>query len=184
MIITADHGEGFGEHDLFDHGESLYRPEIRVPLLISVPPGLPSGRVVDQVVSLRDIPATIVDLVGARTKPPFPGRSLARLWRTPPSSEQAIGLGDDLVLSELTAPNPSDPSHGRSPARRGPLVSLAEGDFVYIRNEGDGTEQLFNEREDPRELRDRAQETQARAIVQRFRELSRRLSGQPRRSPG
>jgi arylsulfatase A-like enzyme len=184
VIVTADHGEGFGEHDLFDHGESLYRPEIRVPLLITVPSGQPSGRVVNQFVSLRDIPATIADLVGARTKTPFPGRSLARLWRPPPSSEPGIGDGDDPVLSELAEPNPSDPNHGRSPARRGPLIALAEGDFVYIRNEGDGKEQLFQEREDPRELSDRARAEQARAIVQRFRELARRLVGHPGKQPG
>ncbi len=83
VIVTADHGEGFGEHDLFDHGESLYRPEIRVPLLISLPSGRASGRVVDRFVSLRDIPATIADLIGSSQEPPFPGRSLARLWQTP-----------------------------------------------------------------------------------------------------
>ena len=64
------------------------------------------------------------------------------------------------------------------------LTSLAQGDFVYIRNEGDEKEQLFNEREDPRELSDRAQLEQARSIVQRFREISRRLVSQPRRGPG
>lgn len=37
VIVTADHGEGLGEHDLFDHGESLYRAELRVPLLIVLP---------------------------------------------------------------------------------------------------------------------------------------------------
>ena len=57
---------------------------------------------------------------------------------------------DRRVVSELTGPNPTDPNQGRSPAKRGPLISLAEGDFVYIRNEGDGAEELFNEREDPR----------------------------------
>ena len=34
LMITSDHGEGLGEHDLFDHGESLYSTEIHVPLLI------------------------------------------------------------------------------------------------------------------------------------------------------
>ena len=37
VIVTSDHGEGLGEHDLFDHGESLYRTEINVPLLIVAP---------------------------------------------------------------------------------------------------------------------------------------------------
>ena len=46
VIITSDHGEGLGEHGLFMHGESLYRTEIRVPLLILTPSHRPSGAVV------------------------------------------------------------------------------------------------------------------------------------------
>ncbi len=37
VIVTSDHGEGLGEHDLFDHGESLYRTELGVPLVIVAP---------------------------------------------------------------------------------------------------------------------------------------------------
>ena len=80
IVVTSDHGEGLGEHGLFDHGESLYRTEIRVPLLIVPPSGLQSSVVVDETVSLRDLPATIVDLVGQGNGSPFPGDSLARFW--------------------------------------------------------------------------------------------------------
>ena len=73
IVVTSDHGEGLGEHGLFDHGESLYRTEIRVPLLIVPPSGLQSSAVVDETVSLRDLPATIVDLVGQGKGSPFPG---------------------------------------------------------------------------------------------------------------
>ncbi len=47
-IVTSDHGEGFGEHGLFDHGESLYRTEIGVPLLIVPPPRSRSQGVVER----------------------------------------------------------------------------------------------------------------------------------------
>src|SRR5262249_37650372 len=77
VIIPSDHGEGLGDHALFNHGESLYRMEIRVPLVILTPARRPSGGVVREAVSLRDLPATIVDLVGLRAGSPFPGRSLA-----------------------------------------------------------------------------------------------------------
>ena len=77
VIVTADHGEGLGDHDLFDHGESLYRNEIRVPLLIVLPARSQSQAVVGDTVSLRDLPATIVDLIGLGDGAPFPGRSLA-----------------------------------------------------------------------------------------------------------
>lgn len=86
------------------------------------------------------------------------------------------------VLSELSSPNPGDPNQGRSPARRGPLISLAEGDYVYIRNEGDGREQLFNERDDPREVDNHARSATMLPILRRFRDhlaqlKSRSLSG-------
>ena len=76
VIVTADHGEDLGEHGLFDHGESLYRPEVRVPLLIVLPARSQFSGVVSKVVSLRDLPATIVELVGLAGGSPFPGRTL------------------------------------------------------------------------------------------------------------
>ena len=151
VIITSDHGEGLGEHGLFLHGESLYRTEIRVPLLILTPSHRPSGAVVRETVSLRDLPATIVDLIGLGNGSPFPGQSLARLWAKSPAGAPPVET--EAALSELASPNPADPNQGRSPAYRGPLISLAEGDFVYIRNEGDGGEELFNERDDPEEIK-------------------------------
>ncbi len=83
LIVTSDHGEGMGEHDLFGHGESLYRPEIHVPLVIVLPAGQRATGVVREPVSLRDLPATILDLAGLSEGSPFPGRSLADLWRHP-----------------------------------------------------------------------------------------------------
>jgi arylsulfatase A-like enzyme len=169
IIVTADHGEGLGEHGLFDHGESLYRTEIRVPLVIVPPSGLNPPAVVDDTVSLRDLPATIVDLVGQRKESPFPGESLGRFWRETSPTGAGLPREDSPVISELTAPNPVKPNQGRSPASRGPLVSLAEGSFVYIRNDGDGSEQLFNERDDPREIDDRAQLASMRPVLEKLR---------------
>ena len=167
VIVTSDHGEGLGEHDLFDHGESLYRTEIRVPLVIVPPQGRQAQAVVRQPVSLRNLAATIVDLVGLNDRSPFPGRSLAPLWQDP-----SAGTGSDSndpVISELAAPNPIDPNQGRSPARRGPLIAVTDGDFVYIRNQKDGSEQLYNEHDDPRELSDRSAADAYQPILQRFR---------------
>ena len=83
VVIASDHGEGLGEHDLFDHGESLYGTELDVPLLILLPLKSRTARVVRQVVSLRDLPATIVDLVGQGAGSPFPGYSMANLCAIP-----------------------------------------------------------------------------------------------------
>ncbi len=79
VIITADHGEHLGEHDLYGHASSLYDAEIHVPLLILLPRGEQRGRTVNEQVSLRDLAATVADLTGLGNSP-FPGRSLARHW--------------------------------------------------------------------------------------------------------
>jgi arylsulfatase A-like enzyme len=167
IVITSDHGEGLGEHDLFEHGLSLYSTEMHVPLLIVPPSNTKLGRVVRECVSLRDLPATVVELAGLSTESPFPGHSLSTLWTN--SGARSVDAVSD-VLSELPSPNPTDSSHGRSPARRGPLVSLVDGDLLYIRNEADGTEELYNERDDPRELTNRAASASMRGVLQRLRE--------------
>ena len=43
VIVTADHGEQFGEHDLYCHASSLYDPEIHVPLLVILPAAAHAG---------------------------------------------------------------------------------------------------------------------------------------------
>ena len=83
MIITSDHGEAFSEHDLVGHSYSVNLDEIGVPLVI-LSPAAPAGRVVDSPVSLRDLPATVVDLLGLSAASPFPGHSLAAYWKLPP----------------------------------------------------------------------------------------------------
>jgi arylsulfatase A-like enzyme len=173
VIVTADHGEELGEHGLYEHGESLYRPETRVPLLINLPGRGNARQVVQQTVSLRNLPATITDLVGMNKNSPFPGSSLTRLWRDG-RHEGASPLhnDDDGAISELSEPNPTFPSQGRSPAARGSLISLADDEYVYIRNEGDGREQLFHETADPDEKTNLAK---VGAMQPRLERLRRRL---------
>jgi len=78
VIVTADHGEEFGEHGLLDHGNSLYLPALHVPLLVVWPGHVPAGRRVEPTVSLIDLAATVLDLAAADTS--FAGRSLRPLW--------------------------------------------------------------------------------------------------------
>jgi arylsulfatase A-like enzyme len=143
-----------------------------VPLLIILPGRGQLPEVVRETVSLRDLPATIADLVGMAKGAPFPGASLARLRRSIPP-EGASGIREiDGAISELSSPNPTYPSQGRSPAARGSLISLAEGEYVYIRNEGDGREQLFHESVDPEE---RVNLARVDAMRPRLERLRRRL---------
>ena len=101
VIVTADHGEHFGEHGLYIHGNSLYRPLIDVPLLV-IPPDEPNVRQLADPVSLRDLATTVADIAGLKEKSPFPGHSLRHYWddavdapprRDPPLSEWKIPHG-------------------------------------------------------------------------------------------
>ncbi|MDP6963375.1 MAG: sulfatase-like hydrolase/transferase, partial [Planctomycetota bacterium] len=61
VILTSDHGEHFGEHDLMKHGNSLYQENLRVPFFM-YGPGIPEGLRTDQQIQLLDIAPTLYDL--------------------------------------------------------------------------------------------------------------------------
>jgi arylsulfatase A-like enzyme/uncharacterized membrane protein YbhN (UPF0104 family) len=46
IVVTADHGEEFGEHGGFWHGYTLYDEQVRVPLFVKLPNGASGGTVV------------------------------------------------------------------------------------------------------------------------------------------
>ncbi len=59
ILVTGDHGEIFGEHDLIKHGRDLYEPLIRVPLIVKRA-GQQSGEVIDDTIDSTDIPHMIL----------------------------------------------------------------------------------------------------------------------------
>jgi arylsulfatase A-like enzyme len=173
VIITSDHGESFGEHGGFGHGGSLYQTELHVPLLI-VPPGRNRpARVVTQTATLRNLPATIVDLLDLKAGSPFPGESLARLWNVSTPGE----VPSDQAVSEVAPTGPFDPNRLWLPVFQDPIASLAEDDWVLIRQEGEPYEQLFNVREDPKEVHNLARDPATQPRMQQMRKTLDGLTG-------
>jgi len=77
IILTADHGDSFGEHGEFGHGErsaNLYDEIIRIPLIISAP-NIRKGEIYDQV-SLLDIAPTVLDFLSIQKPNSMWGESL------------------------------------------------------------------------------------------------------------
>ncbi|HVR09958.1 MAG TPA: sulfatase [Thermoanaerobaculia bacterium] len=81
VVITADHGEEFMEHGLFNHTQ-LYRETLRVPLLV-VHPDQRSAVLQSGVVQLIDLAPTLYELARVRPGRQPTGASLARLLGRP-----------------------------------------------------------------------------------------------------
>jgi len=62
VVVTSDHGEAFGEHDLYRHGFEIWEELVRVPLIVYVP-GV-EGRRVKVRRSAIDIAPTVLELFG------------------------------------------------------------------------------------------------------------------------
>jgi len=81
VVVTADHGEEFGDHGGLLHGSTLYEEVIHVPLVIAAAGGA-RGVGVDEPVELIDVPPTVLDLAGVPAPSSFRGRSRRALVRT------------------------------------------------------------------------------------------------------
>jgi len=80
LMVTADHGEAFGEHPgPTGHGGKPYNELIHVPLIMQVPGLVPAGKVVRQNVQLLDLAPTILDVFGLPANEQFEGASLLPL---------------------------------------------------------------------------------------------------------
>lgn len=143
VMITSDHGELFGEHGLWEHHNSLYRPVIHVPMIVWYPKSVPQNVRIDTPVSNAAIPATILDMLGEPGQDLFPGPSLAELWRDPSS---AVLFPDPIAeMAESTWVNPNHLSI------KGDMVSVISSDWQYIEHEYNGVE-LYNLNDDPEQL--------------------------------
>jgi arylsulfatase A-like enzyme len=148
IIITADHGDGFGEHGIPSnqrHGYHLYANETKVPLLIRVP-GL-TPRPVTIPVGHIDILPTVLNLIGGqrRDEPTLLGESrLREMLGQPPVSPP-------VVFQEVTYEGPTSRYDG---TQRRALVSPT---WHFIRNLiPDGTVELYRRSDDVLEEHDLA----------------------------
>ncbi len=169
VIVVSDHGEQFGEHGLFDHGNSLYWPVLHVPLLILFPGRVPAGTTIHDTVSLVDLPATILDLAGLENTSLLPGQSLASHWRDPDSAQNKYPAPAIAQVSE--APGLAE----HYPAARGDMLSSVLGSYHYILN-GDSQEELYNLDRDSQELSNLTTNAQSMDTLAQLRDVLMSLS--------
>lgn len=146
VLVTADHGEEFGDHGGRYHGTTVYEEQVRVPLLVHGT-GIPQGRRVAEPVQTIDLLPTVLDGLKIPIPPRIRGRSLVGL------------VGEEA----RTGP-------GRAMAETDEYTMLAEGTFRLICQRSTGACQLFDLKSDPGQLSDLSRSSPA--VAQRLRETA------------
>jgi arylsulfatase A-like enzyme len=153
IVVTSDHGEDFLERGFEGHGRKVYRESTEIPLLVSLPFRLDPGVVVTARTRNVDVWPTILELLGLAAPDGIDGRS--RLPDILASAKgESSGSGPEIAISHL------DQTWGQRTRAPQPTVAVVEDTLRYVRVEqpGGAIQQLFDRRDDPRELRDRAAE--------------------------
>jgi arylsulfatase A-like enzyme len=126
LIVSADHGEAFGEHHTARHGTMVYDEVVRVPLLVRGHGIAP--RVIADSVSTIDLGPTVMDLFRVSTPPSFLGQSLVPLL-----------AGEPFVRARPVAIE----SRG--------MAALVDGGFKILRSKHYDTVELYDLGADPGE---------------------------------
>ena len=131
IIYCSDHGEMMGSHGLW-HKMAPYEECLRVPLLMRLPGRIPAGLRSNATVSLIDVPATILSIVGLDVPAIYQGRDLIPLL---------TGAGDDGVrFSEMKS---LGDWHGIADFRL-----VVDNRYKFVWHDGDRAE-LYDLSEDP-----------------------------------
>jgi len=134
IVMTADHGESLGDHDLyFQHGSSLYEAQLHVPLMI-LGPGI-TPRVVETAVGIVDVMPTLLDRLGLPQPAGIQGSSLDA-WL---EGDEPGGAADRTLFAEIGR---------RRAAIRGTLKLIWDGEKKGV--------DLFDVSADPGEVHDLA----------------------------
>jgi arylsulfatase A-like enzyme len=104
VVFASDHGESLGEHDYyFDHGQDLFDPCLRVPLIVAAPET--AARRTSVLASTLDILPTVLDAVKVRYPPDIGGTSLMPVVRGGAASERPLlfAQNDHSMVAALDA---------------------------------------------------------------------------------
>jgi arylsulfatase A-like enzyme len=94
VIVTADHGEEFGEHGGHYHGTTVYEEQVRVPMVV-VGPGVTAGRRVVSVVETIDLLPTVLSALGMPRPARLRGRDVGPLL-----TGNAVRADDGFAFAE------------------------------------------------------------------------------------
>ena len=97
VVIDSDHGETLTEHEHFFDHHGLYECTLKVPLVFRWPGRVPDGVRNADIVHMKDVTPTILDLLGVSSGISFDGRSL-----TPLMHGQPRVMEPEMYITEAT----------------------------------------------------------------------------------
>jgi hypothetical protein len=101
VVVSADHGEEFGDHRGLYHGTTVYEEQVRVPLVVAGG-GVPAGRRVESPVQTIDLLPTVLAALDIPRPPRVQGFDIGRWMRGAPASVEgappAVSQTDDQIL--------------------------------------------------------------------------------------
>ncbi|HKJ23684.1 MAG TPA: sulfatase [Myxococcota bacterium] len=167
IVVTADHGEGLGDHHLLGHGKYLFEELVRVPWIVAGP-GIPARGPVEGLAQLEDLFPTVLGLLGVAPPDDLDGVDLGPWLRGEvPESPRTAVVGRRKVY-------PGEPT----------LLYLHSGDRKWI-GALDGAGRLFSLTRDPDEAHGRyapAPELLSSALVNPAPVAARDLDAESRRA--
>lgn len=146
IIVTADHGEAFGEHAMSWHGGELWEPLVHVPLVLYVP-GQKARRVAEKRGAI-DIAPTILELAGIKIP-----EELGEIQGTSLLADTLAPPGAALDERDVYLDMPIGPFNGM---RRGLLFGKSPG--MKVLHFGGAQYSLFDLANDPQEKNDLAKD--------------------------
>jgi arylsulfatase len=155
VLLTSDHGEMLGDHGYFRKCEP-YEGAANIPLLVMGSPELrfKAGMVSQSPVCLEDIMPTLLELARVPCPKPVDGISLVKSLRGSTEPIRAV-----LHLEHA-------PCYSQAQA----FQALTDGRYKFIWRPLDGSEQLFDLHQDPREEHDLARNSADKALVSAWRQ--------------
>ncbi len=81
VVFTTDHGNVYGQHGLIKKGPFMYEDLVKVPMVISCPGTIPSGKRSQSLQSLIDIPTTFLSLAGINIPRSMTGIDQKSVWK-------------------------------------------------------------------------------------------------------
>ena len=79
VVIDADHGETLHDHECWYDHHGIYDCTLHIPLIFVYPGKVKAGQRFSDIVHMKDIMPSILELMGVKSKINFDGRSLAPL---------------------------------------------------------------------------------------------------------